>query len=125
MYSVYQQTAPGATAETPSGPGAGEITCAAAVNACPPSDAGLVTLHGALKVCRSWLNDLPAKDTTRSSVLHLEALIENLISTESTCGMAMSNVRALLCTNCRILQAVKKRCAGTSLERCLLIKEIT
>jgi hypothetical protein len=80
-------------------------------------------LPEALRVCRAWLDGLPVDDFNRHSVLHLEALTENLIRNGKPPMKAMLRMQSLLCGNCRNLHAVDDRCLGKSLDQCALLND--
>ena len=82
------------------------------------ADGNAPLLYGVRKLCHDWLADVAVDELTRQSVLHLEALTENLINTNTTSEIAMSNVRALLCFSCRNLHDVHPQCTGQPLRLC-------
>lgn len=51
-------------------------------------------LPEALRVCRAWLDGMPVDDFNRQSVLHLEALTENLIRNGKPPTKAMLRVQS-------------------------------
>lgn len=80
-------------------------------------------LQAALQISREWVERLPPQSPQRATAVHLGQLVEHLIDNRCTMPLAMSNVRALLCTNCRNLNAAHGECNGRSLNHCLLIRK--
>jgi hypothetical protein len=56
------------------------------------------------------------------AILHLESLTDSLIKQGNAPPLAMTHVRALLCSSCRNLNMSQGQCAGVSLEHCLLLQ---
>lgn len=82
-------------------------------------------LQGALQVCRMWLEHLPAHDPRRENLDATAILVKDIIeSGDYSLHDAMTTARALLCTNCRRLNAAPEQCTGQPLDRCPLVKEI-
>jgi hypothetical protein len=81
-------------------------------------------LEGVLRVSRDWAERLPPRDRERQAAVGLAALTENLLADGKPSPHAMSNVRGLLCANCRRLNAAQGKCFGQALERCLLLRRI-
>jgi hypothetical protein len=82
-------------------------------------------LERALQVCRMWLQHLPAHDPRRENLDAMAILVKDIIeSGDYSLRDAMTTARALLCTNCRRLNAAPEQCAGRSLDRCPLVKGI-
>ena len=82
-------------------------------------------LEGVLQVCRKWLQHLPAHDRRRENLNITERFVEDLLeSGDDYLGHAMANARALLCVNCRRLDAAPGKCSERSLDRCPLLKGI-
>jgi hypothetical protein len=65
---------------------------------------------------------IPVHDLQHEALLHLGNLAEDLIKNCNTSLLAMAQLRALLCGNCRHLNAAQGQCAGQSLERCPLLQ---
>jgi hypothetical protein len=83
------------------------------------------TLERVLQVCRMWLQHLPANDPRRENLDAMAILVKDIIeSGDYSLRDAMTTARALLCTNCRRLNAAPEQCAGRSLDRCPLVKGI-
>ncbi len=82
-------------------------------------------LEAALQVCREWLQHLSAHDRRRENLNITERFVEDLLeSGDDLLGHAMANARALLCVNCRRLDAAPGKCSERSLNRCPLLKGI-
>lgn len=82
-------------------------------------------LEAVLRVCRKWLQHLPAHDLRRENLNITVRFVEGLLeSGDDFLGHAMANVRALLCVNCRRLDAAPGKCSERSLDRCPLLKGI-
>lgn len=82
-------------------------------------------LEGALQVCRTWLQHLPAHDHRRANLNVMEVLVKDILeSGDYSVPDAMTTARALLCTNCRRLNAAPEKCSGWSLDRCPLLARI-
>ncbi|MDA8257742.1 MAG: hypothetical protein M0Z99_19285 [Betaproteobacteria bacterium] len=82
-------------------------------------------LEAVLQVCRKWLQHLPADDRRRENLNITERFVENLLeSGDEFLGHAMANTRALLCVNCRRLDAAPAKCSERSLDRCPLLQGI-
>ena len=80
-------------------------------------------LQGALRVSREWVAGLPGHDLQREAILHLGTLANDLIRDGNAASLlAMTQLRALLCGNCRHLNAAYWDCSRQSLEQCLLLK---
>jgi hypothetical protein len=80
-------------------------------------------LQGVLQVCGKWLENLPAHDPRRENLDVMAVLIKDIIeSGDYSLRDAMTTARALLCTNCRRLNAAPDQCAGRSLDRCPLVR---
>lgn len=83
------------------------------------------TLERVLQVCRMWLQHLPAHDPRRKNLDAVAILVKDILeSGDYSIHDAMTTARALLCTNCRRLNAAPEQCAEQSLDRCLLVKRI-
>lgn len=83
-------------------------------------------LQGALQVFRMWLQHLPAHDPRRENLNATVFLVRDIIeSGDYSLHDATTTARALLCTNCRRLNAAPEQCAGRSLDRCPLVKGIS
>ena len=86
--------------------------------------AGDRLLRGVLRVSREWMAYPPGHDLQSEALLHLGSLADDLIRDGNAASLlAMTQLRALLCGNCRHLDAVHGHCSGQSLEHCLLLKE--
>lgn len=82
-------------------------------------------LEGVLQVCRKWLQHLPAHDHRRANLNVMEVLVKDILeSGDYSVPDAMTTARALLCTNCRRLNAAPEKCSGRSLDRCPLLKGV-
>lgn len=80
-------------------------------------------LEAVLRVCRKWLQHLPAHDPRRQNLDVMAILAKDILeSGDYSLHEAMTTARALLCTNCRRLNAAPDQCAGRSLDRCPLVR---
>ena len=79
-------------------------------------------LQAVSRISREWAEHLRADDLQRSAILHLGSLAED-ISDGNASALAMIQLRALLCGNCRRLDAAEGACSGQSLDGCRLLKE--
>ena len=78
-------------------------------------------LQDVVRISRGWVAQLSGHDLQREAILHLGNLAEELIRDGSASPVAMTQLRALLCGNCRHLDAVQSQCAGRSLHQCQLL----
>ncbi|MCK9388897.1 MAG: hypothetical protein M0Q22_10980 [Sulfuritalea sp.] len=93
----------------------------------PPAEGCLVgvsqhLLQAVSRISREWAEHFHADDLQRSAILHLGSLAED-ISDGNASALAMTQLRALLCGNCRRLDAAEGACSGQSLNGCRLLKE--
>lgn len=80
-------------------------------------------LEAVLQVCREWLQHLSAHDRRRENLDVMAILAKDILeSGDYSLHEAMTTARALLCTNCRRLNAAPDQCAGRSLDRCPLVR---
>jgi hypothetical protein len=107
MLSVYRQTSSDTTPSPPA--------VAVATGGSPH------LLHKVFRLSRQWVEHIPVHDLQREAILHLGNLAEDLIRNSNTSLLAMAQLRALLCGNCRHLNAAQGLCSGQSLEHCLLL----
>ncbi|MCK9382579.1 MAG: hypothetical protein M0P95_16135 [Sulfuritalea sp.] len=92
-----------------------------AADDCVASDS-LGLLHGVLRVSQEWLEQVPLCDPQHDKLVRLGILAADLVRMSNFSPTAMTTARALLCVNCRRLNAAQGQCAGQSLDRCLLLK---
>lgn len=80
-------------------------------------------LQGVLQVFGKWLENLPAHDPQRENLDAIAVLIKDILeSGDYSLRDAMTTARALLCTNCRRLNAAPDQCSGRPLDRCPLLR---
>ena len=80
-------------------------------------------LQGVLQINRKWLEQLPVHDPRRESLNVMAGVVKDIVqSGDYSLHDAMTTARALLCTNCRRLNAAPDQCAGRSLDRCPLVR---
>jgi hypothetical protein len=91
-----------------------------AVGACFAGDSNQL-LQDVLRLSQDWVAQLRVPDLQREAILHLGNLAEELLRNGNASPLAMTQLRALLCGNCRHLNAVQNQCAGRSLHRCQLL----
>jgi hypothetical protein len=82
-------------------------------------------LQAVLRVSRQWEARLAVDDSSRLTSQRLIALAEQLLGCGNAPPLAMTEIRALLCTRCRRLDAAQGKCSGESLDRCLLLNGST
>lgn len=75
-----------------------------------------------LRLLRRWLKEHPARDAGRASLFIGEMLIEELMRTNDYSSDAAVSGCAILCVNCRRLDASQGKCSGQPLNRCPLLK---
>lgn len=92
----------------------------ATLSACPISDRGL--LEAVSRLSGKWMEQLIANDPRRQSLSHLASLVKAYLEAEDYSTMAMTTARALLCVNCRRLDAVRGECSGRALHHCQLLR---
>lgn len=78
-------------------------------------------LKDALKLCQQWMERFPVDDPERRNLVCLQMSLGYLINSGEPSALDMSNIRALLCTNCRRISAAQGRCSGQPLNRCPLL----
>jgi hypothetical protein len=80
-------------------------------------------LQGVLRVSREWIERLPMQSAEHKTAIHLAALTESL-SGRAVPHLAMTRINALLCENCRRLNASGINCVGRSLESCPVLNSL-
>lgn len=83
-----------------------------------------VLLEGAMQLSLEWLEQVSPCDPQHERLFHLALLTADLYQMGDLLPTAMTTARALLCVNCRRLNAAQGKCVGQSLERCLLLREL-
>lgn len=78
-------------------------------------------LQGVALLARKWLERIPALDSHRESVLRMGILADDLAMNGTPSAAAMGALRAMLCANCRRLDAAQGQCSGQIMERCRLL----
>ena len=81
----------------------------------------LARLQGVARLGRMWLERIPATEPKRGRVIGMCVLVEDLVRAGDHSVAAMTTARALLCSNCRRLDAAKGKCLGTALHRCMFL----
>ena len=81
-------------------------------------------LQGVARLGREWLERVAVADPQRGDLVRMGILVEDLIRSGNQSVAAMTTTRALLCTNCRRLNAAEGKCLGQALERCLLLNGV-
>lgn len=80
-------------------------------------------LQGALQVFQKWLEHLPAHDPQRKNLNATKILVKDILDSGDYSEIdSRTTVRALLCTNCRRLDAAPEECSGRPLDRCPLVR---
>lgn len=79
-------------------------------------------LEEVLRVSQEWLKQLSVHDSRRGNLTAMQMLMKDLIKTGNCSSADMTTARALLCSNCRRLNAAPEKCSGRSLDRCPLLK---
>ncbi len=78
-------------------------------------------LEDALKLCQQWMERFPVDDPGRRNLVCLQMSLGYLVNGGEPSALDMSNIRALLCSNCRRISAAQARCSGQPLNRCPLL----
>lgn len=81
-------------------------------------------LERVARLGRDWLERVPVADPQRGDLVRMGILVEDLIRAGDHSVAAMTTTRALLCTNCRRLNAAEGKCLGQALERCRLLNGV-
>ncbi len=81
----------------------------------------LARLQGVARLGRAWLERTPVAEPKRGRLIGMCVLVEDLVKAGDHSLAAMTTARALLCSNCRRLNASEGRCLGTALHRCMLL----
>lgn len=81
----------------------------------------LARLQGVARLGRTWLERTAAAEPKRGRLIGMCVLVEDLVRAGDHSPAAMTTARALLCSNCRRLDASEGRCLGTALHRCMLL----
>ena len=81
-------------------------------------------LEGVVRLGRDWLARCDAADPPRGDVVRMGVLADDLAKGSDQSPAAMTMVRALLCSNCRRLNAAEGKCFGQALERCILLNGV-
>lgn len=72
-------------------------------------------LQGVARLGREWLDRVAVADPKRGDLVRMGILVEDLIRSGDHSIPAMTITRALLCTNCRRLNAAEGKCLGPSM----------
>lgn len=81
----------------------------------------LARLRDVARLGRAWLERIPANEPKRGHLTGMCILVEDLVNAGDHSMAAMTTARALLCSNCRRLDAAKGKCLGTALHRCMFL----
>lgn len=81
-------------------------------------------LEGVEQLGRNWLARCDEADPQRGDLIHMDLLVKDLIGAGDHPVAAMTTTRALLCANCRRLNAAEGKCLGQALERCMLLSGV-
>jgi hypothetical protein len=105
------------------------LSTSGAVRQAEPVD-GIVSrnkslLEGVVRVSRGWGDQIPVNDPQRQRLTRVGSLAEDLLRNGDYSSTAMTTARALLCVNCRRLNASQGKCFGQALDRCLLLNGVT
>ncbi len=79
-------------------------------------------LEAVVRLSQQWLEQFHLPDAQHEKVARLGVLATDLVKRGDFSSVAMTTARALLCVNCRRLDAAQGQCHGQSLERCPLLK---
>ncbi|MCF8151002.1 MAG: hypothetical protein K9K30_12670 [Burkholderiaceae bacterium] len=77
-------------------------------------------LEDALQIGQRWLAVLAEDHPQRPLVTQVARMAEDLARNPDAPPVAMSNLRALMCSSCRRLEAAKGQCSGRPLDQCFL-----
>lgn len=78
-------------------------------------------LFAVARVTRDWLSRIERHDPHREQVQRISILAEDLAARGTPSPPAIDAIRAMLCANCRRLDAAPSECSGQALERCPLL----
>jgi hypothetical protein len=81
-------------------------------------------LEGVVRISHGWMERIPVDDPQREKVARVGSLAADLIRTGDFSSAAMTTARALMCVNCRRLNAAQGKCFGQALDRCLLLNGV-
>lgn len=81
----------------------------------------LALLQGVARLGRAWLARIPVAEPKRERLIGMCRLVEDQVRTGDHSPATMTTARALLCTNCRRLNAAEGKCFGQALHRCMLL----
>lgn len=81
----------------------------------------LAQLEAAAGLVQEWLLRVPAHDPPRQHLLLTSSVIGALATSRDHSTAAMTTVRAMVCVNCRGLDASQGKCAGKPLDQCMLL----
>jgi hypothetical protein len=81
----------------------------------------LARLQAVARLGRMWLERIPAAEPKRGRLTGMCVLVEDLVRAGDHSVAAMTTARALLCNNCRRLNAAEGKCLGTALHRCMFL----
>ena len=79
-------------------------------------------LQKVVRLSQQWVDHVHVQELQREGILHLGYLAEELIRNGNSSLVAMTQLRTLLCGNCRRLNAAQGQCSGQPLDRCPLLK---
>jgi hypothetical protein len=80
-------------------------------------------LQAVFWVSRDWVEHLPVDDPQRKNLIYLGILADDLVRAGDYSPNAMTTAQALLCVNCRRLNAAQGQCTGQPLDRCRLLEK--
>ena len=79
-------------------------------------------LEEVLQISHDWAEGACAHGLQRDAVMHLWSLTQELLESNVPAPpVALTQLRALLCGNCRALNAAQGQCTGRSLDQCRLL----
>lgn len=77
--------------------------------------------EAAVGLVEEWLRRLPEDDSQRRHLAQMRSVIGALAKGCDHSVAAMSTVRAMLCVNCRRLDAAQGKCFGKPLDQCMFL----
>ncbi len=69
-------------------------------------------LEDVVRVSRGWVDRIPLDDPQRQRAARVGSLAEDLLRKEDYSPAAMTTTRAVICVNCRRLNASQGKCLG-------------
>lgn len=84
----------------------------------------LVQLHEVARIGEVWLETLAPDASQRASVMEMCRYAEESAARGDGSPDVMITVRAILCSNCRRIDAAQGKCSGAALDQCMFRKDL-